>query len=340
MLNTQDILRELIKYNTYKDKENKQIMNYIEKVLKEVGFKTDYKSKCLIMSIKQKSNLGFLGHTDTVKSGDNWKSNPLELKNIDGKLFGLGTCDMKGSIAAILKACIDTDWKKYKKGIKLYFTYDEEIGFEGVKEINKLNYKFPENMIIGEPTYNKVMNGSKGLLELKFTFNGKSAHSSNPSKGINAIEKCINFLSDIKDFYNKLKEEQNKYFQISYTTMNIGKIEGGQSINIVPDKATVYIDFRVISNNHIMQILEEVEKLQTKYEYTYEIINNIKPFITKAKNVITTNFITEASLIECENKYILGVGPINPHEANEYITIESLEELVKQYKSAIEKFCI
>lgn len=315
-------------------------MNYIEETLRNVGFKTDYKSKCLIMSIKQSSNLGFLGHTDTVKSGVNWKLNPLELKDIDGKLYGLGSCDMKGSIAAILKACIDTNWKNYKKGIKLYFTYDEEIGFEGIKEINRLNYKFPENMIIGEPTYNELMNGSKGLLELKITFQGKSAHSSNPSKGVNAIEQCVNFVMDIKEFYNMLKKDINKDFQIPYTTMNIGKIEGGQSINIVPDKATVYIDFRIIKNNHTIQILEEITNLQEKYKYEYEIINNIKPFITKAQKAITTNFITEASFIECENRYILGAGPLTLHEPNEYITTDSLEKLVKQYKLAIEKLCI
>ena len=197
-MQSKEILKNLVQFYTYKDKENEEIMNYIQEILEEKGFKLEYRSKCLIMSIKEKYNLGFLGHTDTVQGGSDWTYNPLELKEKDGKLYGLGTCDMKGGIAAILKAVLDIDWNKLSSGIKLFFTYDEEIGFKGIKEINRLNMKMPENMIIGEPTNNEVMNGSKGLLEFKIDFQGKSVHSSNPENGINAIEKCIKFLEELK----------------------------------------------------------------------------------------------------------------------------------------------
>ena len=71
-MEAKDILKELIKFDTYKDKENEKIMNYIEKLLIDKGFKTDYKSKCLVMSIKEKQNLAFLGHTDTVQGLNDW----------------------------------------------------------------------------------------------------------------------------------------------------------------------------------------------------------------------------------------------------------------------------
>lgn len=335
-----DILKDLIKFNTVKDKENEIIMNYIERCLKSKGFKTEYKSKCLIMSIKDNYNLGFLGHTDTVIAGSNWKTDPYEMKEYNGKLYGLGICDMKGGIASILQAVIETDWEKLKYGIKLYFTYDEEVGFEGIKEIVQKKEKFPNYMIIGEPSNNIIMNASKGLLELKLTFNGISAHSSMPNKGENAIENTIKFLNELKNFYNKLKEDKNNDFEIEYTTMNIGKINGGKSINIVPNSCEVFIDFRVIKNEHISLILNKISKLTKKYNATYSIINNINPFINKNEKVCPTNFITEASFIDSENRYILGVGPVNPHEENEYITIESLDKLVAQYKNMIYKFCI
>lgn len=339
-MQAKDILKELVKFNTYKDKENVEIINYIENILKKKGFKTEYKTKCLIMSIKDKCNLGFLGHTDTVKGGEDWKTNPLDLQEIDGKLYGLGSCDMKGGLSAILKASIDTDWEKMNSGIKLYFTYDEEIDFKGIKEINILNKKFPDHIIIGEPTNNETKNGSKGLLEFKIDFRGKSAHSSNPDKGVNAIEKCVRFLEDIKKFYNSLKLEKDNRFEISYTTMNIGKIDGGKSINIVPDNCTIYIDYRIINDTHREKILKKIEELQKKYQYKYEIINDIKSFISNDKNTMTTNFITEASFIQAKNKYILGVGPITAHEANEYVTVDSLEKLVEQYKQLINKLCL
>ena len=111
-MQSKEILRNLIKFDTYKDKENERTMNYIQQILEKKGFKLEYKSKCLIMSIKEKCNLGFLGHTDTVQSGSDWLYNPLELTEIDNKLYGLGVCDMKGGIAAILKAVLDTEWNK------------------------------------------------------------------------------------------------------------------------------------------------------------------------------------------------------------------------------------
>ncbi len=338
-METKEILRNLIKFDTCKDKENNEIMDYIQALLEEKGFITEYKSKCLVMNINDKSNLGFIGHTDTVSIGENWKYKPLELTQIDNKLYGLGTCDMKGGIAAIIKAVLDTNWNRYKYGIKLLFTYDEEIGFKGIKEINNNKIEVPENVIIGEPTNNEVMNGSKGLIELKFNFFGKSAHSSNPAKGINAIEKCMSFLNEFKVFYEELKNKKDERFKIPYSTMNIGKIEGGVSTSIVPSGCSVYIDFRVICNEDRQKIFEKINELGEKYEYRYTIINDIKPFIADCDKINTTNFITEASFINSRNRLILGAGPINPHEANEYITTESLENLVKQYKEIIDKYC-
>jgi len=116
-MQAKEILKELIKYDTFKDKENLEIMKYIQGILEEKGFKLDYRSKCLIMSIKEKCKIGFIGHTDTVQSGNDWKYNPLELTEVDNKLYGLGTCDMKGGIAAILKAVLDIDWNKLKYGL-------------------------------------------------------------------------------------------------------------------------------------------------------------------------------------------------------------------------------
>jgi acetylornithine deacetylase len=338
-MSAKEILKNLVSFNTVNDKENIVIINYIEKILKDKGFRLESKSKCLIMSIKNEYKLGFLGHTDTVIGDSNWETNPYEMIEKNGKLCGLGVCDMKGGLAGILQAVTEIDWKSLKYGMKLYFTYDEEIGFNGIKEIVDKKEKFPNYMIIGEPSNNVVMNASKGLLEIKLTFIGVSSHSSMPNKGQNAIEKTIKFLNELEVFYNILKKDKNDNFEINYTTMNIGKISGGTSINIVPNYCEVLIDFRIIKNEHINLILDMINKLTLKYDATYEVINNIKSFINKNEKICSTNFITEASFIDTENKYILGVGPVNPHEANEYIMEESLEKLVTQYKDMIYKFC-
>ena len=245
-------------------------MNYIEKLLQNKGFKTEYKSKCLIMSIKDKYNLGFLGHTDTVMAGSDWGINPYEMKEDKEKLYGLGICDMKGGIAGILQAIIETDWEKLKYGMKLYFTYDEEINFLGIKEIKERKEKFPKNMIIGEPSNNIIMNSSKGLLEFKIAFTGISAHSSMINKGENAIEKSIEFLNELKSFYNELKKDKN------------------DNSHLFPTCCEVFIDFRLIKSEHKKLILNKISELTRKYNATYTIINSISPFANKNEKMNPT----------------------------------------------------
>ena len=151
------ILKDLIGFNTIKDKENSQIINYLEKFLENLNFKTEYKDKVLIMSIGNDAKLGFLGHTDTVEYIDGWNTNPLAITQIDNKIYGLGVCDMKGGIAAMLDAVSQIDFSKLKYGMKLYFTYDEEIGFKGIRELIDMKCEFPKLMIFGEPTNNDIL---------------------------------------------------------------------------------------------------------------------------------------------------------------------------------------
>ena len=116
------ILKQLVKFNTIKDKQNKEIIEFIENYLLDLGFKTEYKEKSLIMSYGENPAVGFLGHTDTVEYIEGWKTNPFELTEKEGKLFGLGACDMKGGIAAILDAisCIDLSTLNKRNKIVYY----------------------------------------------------------------------------------------------------------------------------------------------------------------------------------------------------------------------------
>ena len=334
------ILRDLVGFNTINDKENVKIINYIEKFLKNYGFKTEYKTKCLIMSIGKNQKLGFLGHTDTVEYIEEFK-NPFDLTIKNDLLYGLGVCDMKGSIAAILDVVSKIDFKKLKSGMKLYFTFDEEIGFEGIKELVDKKEKFPELMIFGEPTDNKMYTGHKGLLEYKIEFKGIKCHSSNPEKGISANLNAVNFIYELQKFYNKkIKTYNNSLYEIPYTTMNVGIIKGGSAINSIPAYNEVYIDFRVANKNHIEKIQKKIEELAIKYNAKVNILNLIKSFIDKVSVVgepKTLNFMTEAAFIDNSKRIILGLGPVTAHEVNEHISIDSYKTLVKQYEDLIYK---
>ena len=347
------ILKDLVGFNTIKDKENKEIIDYLEKYLLSLGFKTEYKEKALIMSVGDNSKLGFLGHTDTVDyAKDKWKKEPFKLTIEDGNIYGLGVCDMKGGIAAMLDAVTELKKEKKELNLKLYFTYAEETTFEGMYDVLKNEKEFPYVMIFGEPTNNEVLVGSKGILEFELKFIGKSAHSSTPDKGISANMNAIKFINELDEFYQKeIKKDVNNNFETNYTTMNVGTIHGGTNKNSVSDECIVTIDFRTVKEEHTKKIIEEVKKQKEKYNIEIKITENIEPFINEIEDmpIKTANFITEASLLinnnkkeniaqkdtKITNKIILGTGPITAHEVDEYITEESYEKLVKIYKKLL-----
>ncbi len=340
MLKVEEVLENLVKCNTIKDKENKQILDYIENTLNLMGFKTEKREKFLIMSNKETVSLGFLGHTDTVEFTNGWKYEKFALTKVENKIYGLGVCDMKSGIAAIISAISEIDFRKFNKGIKLYFTYDEEIGFGGIKDVINYEKNFPEIIIIGEPTNNEIIVGSKGLMEYKISFKGIKTHSSTPEKGKNAIMNAIMFINELNSFYeNDIKKDTNLNFDIPYTTMNIGKINGGSSINSVPDKCEFLVDFRTTDKFGEQKIMNKLKSLKEKYQAEIQELNNLEPFLNKTEiSNKTCNFITEASFLK-KDRIILGAGPITAHEVDEYITIESLYKLVEQYKELIIATC-
>lgn len=250
---------------------------------------------------------------------------------------------MKGGIAAMIDAINETDLLNLKHGIKLYFTYDEEIGFGGINNIVASNEKFPELMIFGEPTNNEILVGSKGLFQPDISFNGIKAHSSNPEKGKSANLNAVKFIYELEEFYNKeIKKDLNNNYEVPYTTMNVGLINGGSAKNSIPANCEISIDFRIMKNEHIELLKEKLDELSNKYDCTVNIFEEIQPFYNELEfidEIKTANFLTEASMVQDCKRIILGVGPVTAHEVNEHITIESYKKLVEQYKAIIERIC-
>lgn len=341
-MNGKEILKNLVSFNTIKDKENEKIMAYIEEFLKKYNFEVKRIGKCLIAQNSDKPKIGFIGHTDTVAYAT-WDGNPFELQEKDDKLIGLGACDMKGGLASILRAITKLDLNKNK--LALYFTYDEEISFEGIKKIRDLI--IPDIVIIGEPTNNIPIYGTKGVLELRVEFNGKKCHSSTPDKGINAIYQCLDFIKKLQSYYEHvLKKDLVLDFEVPYTTMNIGMINGGESVNSVPGRCEISIDFRIAKEKHLTSILKKLDKLLSNYDAKYIVKQCISPNINNndisfLENISspkeTKCYLTEGSYIK-KNFIILGPGPDTSHQKNEYILVSSLEKTIQLYCKIIEYY--
>lgn len=262
-----------------------------------------------------------------------------------------GVCDMKGGIAAFLKAITSIDYSKLKSGLKLYLTFDEEIGFNGIKSLLKTNEDIPKNVIVVEPTNLKPVVALKGDLDIKVTFFGKSVHSSIPNNGISAILMVNSFINELLVFSNELEKDTNEIFTVPYTTINVGKINGGDSINKVPNLCVIEFDVRIIRKEHAQMIKQKLKEILTQYNCKIEIINEVMPLIndntefieqieelTQMK-AIAENYVTEANFIEGVNAVVLGAGPITAHQTNEYVEIDKLNDLVKMYIKIIEQFC-
>lgn len=352
------ILRDLVQFNTVFDAQNKSIMEYCDAYLTKLGFKTNYvidentHKLCLVAAAGVEAPLGFVCHTDTIPLGNSWKEYDAMDLTIDGdKLIGLGISDMKGGMAAVLSAVGNFDWKLPKKGLKLYFTFDEENNFSGIKTIVAKEKDIPQNIIIPTPTSLYPVVATKGLLKLCVMISGKEAHSSNPTHGVNAIEQCVSFLGEVYGFNNRIKDDKNNAFELPFTTFNLGKIQGGVSLNRVPGECSAYLEYRTIRADHNRQIIDKIKELAEKYNGFVTVIDDVAPMSTFAENFISRleeltgnkrssvavvsdgNYLTDQSVV------LLGPGPITSGEKNEFISKFSYETLIEMYTKLLKETC-
>ena len=356
-MEAREILKDLVAINTIADNNNREIMDYIEAFYKEAGLRVERKKnidngkEVLIASYGTDPAMGFMGHTDTVDITEGWETDPFTLtEKDDGMLYGLGACDMKGGMACWMAAISNIDLKSLRRGLRCYHTYDEEILFEGIRDLVATGTEFPEHMIIAEPTDGYPVIGSKGLLEYIFTFGGVTTHSSTPIEGKNSNKNAVKFLNRMMDFEKELRKNRYDFFSVPYSTMNIGIIKGGTSINKVPSETKVYLDFRICDSwKEYQMIRDNVDAALRGMYVTYIILNDIPSFMNKGdmvqvyeektgKKAMPSNGITEASFIECD-RIILGPGPHTSHENNEHVSIKSMEDTQKVYEEMIEMLC-
>ncbi|TFG34420.1 M20 family peptidase [Candidatus Thorarchaeota archaeon] len=193
----------------------------------------------------EKGNLVLHGHMDTVPIGDpnNWKHDPFGAEIQGGLLYGRGACDMKGPVSAIVETLILYTEEKHEKPLLVLTTSDEESGCSGAEEVAKSGrlsgVKFG---VCAEPTDLQVLVGEKGIFWFKVIAEGKSAHGSRPEEGINAIKKCIDAIEAIsfKPFPHEIDE------LLGIPTLNIGMIEGGIKVNVVPAHCEAQLDIRTV----------------------------------------------------------------------------------------------
>lgn len=207
-----------------------------------------------------KRTLVFEAHQDTVPV-DRMTIDPFCGTIENGKLYGRGACDIKGGMASMLGAFARLVREKPAgaSGVIMACTVDEEHTFLGVQLLASLLRKqgeFPDGAIVAEPTELKIVNAHKGVVRWHLTTAGRSCHSSAPEQGVNAIYHMSRVLPLIEDFAEKLRQSRTDPV-LGPPTLSVGRIDGGTSVNTVPDFCRIEIDRRLIPGEESLAAIRD-----------------------------------------------------------------------------------
>ena len=251
-------LARLVAFDTTSRRSNLDLIAYVEAVLGEIGVASrrvasaDRIKANLLASIGPDVAGGVVlsGHTDVVPvDGQPWTSDPFVLTPRGDKLFGRGTCDMKGFLALALAAAPVLAAAPLKRPAHLAFSYDEEVGCLGAPDLIAqivATTPRPAVVIVGEPTGMVAVNGHKGIASFRVTVNGHEAHSSQTHLGASANMAAIRLMSSLVAMSDRLQREADPAspFTPKGASLTIGQVNGGTAVNILARECVFLFDLR------------------------------------------------------------------------------------------------
>ena len=365
------LTRELLAFNTINPPgQERKCAEFLGDKLKDGGFAVTYHEfaegrTSLVARLGppgDKQPICFTGHTDTVPLGNaDWSKDAFGREIADGKLYGRGSTDMKGGLAAMVVAALELAKASNKHaGIILVITASEENGCKGAEYL----VKRPEVLgkagaiIVGEPTANYPLIGHKGAFWLEAQTAGRAAHGSMPEQGENAIYKIARAVSMLEKY-----EFDVSHPLLGAPTLNVGTISGGENVNSVPDFARIKIDIRTVGNqksadvydalkqylgNEItMKILQASDAVATDPDdlWVREVFDIMTPILGERPEPRAATYFTDAGQLTpaLGNPPTIILGPGEPamaHKTNEFCYVSRIEEAVAAYLRIGEKWML
>ncbi|WGE67894.1 acetylornithine deacetylase [Actinobacillus equuli subsp. haemolyticus] len=354
------------------DQSNKQLIELLATWLADFGFKTEIirvegsRDKYNLLATYGEGEGGLLlaGHTDTVPFDEGkWTFNPFALTEQDGKFYGLGTADMKGFFAFIVDVVSQIDLSKLTKPLRILATADEETTMLGARTFAQHTHIRPDCAIIGEPTSLKPIRAHKGHVGEAVRITGKSGHSSDPDRGINAIELMHQATGYLMNMRNQLREKyHNDLFKVPYPTMNFGNIHGGDAINRICACCELQFDMRPLPNLPVEDLYamvnENLKPMLEQYgglieirhlhdgipgyecEHSAQVVQVVEKLLGEKCDAV--NYCTEAPFIQqlCPT-LVLGPGSIEQaHQPDEFLETKFIEPTRELLSKLIHHFCL
>ncbi|CEK12076.1 acetylornithine deacetylase [Legionella hackeliae] len=385
-MDTLQWLNKLISYNTISNNPNMELIEAIALWFKEHNLDTQIihgatKTKGnLLATIPTKTGqtqggIVLSGHTDVVPvAGQIWTTDPFVATEIDGKIYGRGTSDMKGFIAVLLALVPEFNRLELNKPIHFAFTYDEEVGCIGVDFlIEYLQEKGinPEGCIVGEPTSMRPIIGEKSRQVFHCQIQGLSAHSSRADRGCNAIEyasRLICYINKLAD-YTREKGPFDKDYDLPFTTISTNIVSGGTATNVIPGNCELLFEVRYLPQfplenfrsqieNYInTELLPDMKKIYPEAAIYLDQISEASGFaasedapltrlvrtITGVKERYKVSYSTEARTYQDAGIPSIICGPGNieqAHRPNEFISIDQLKICEHMLKNVVNLFCL
>lgn len=315
------------------------------------------------------------GHTDVVPvEGQEWSRDPFRLHREGERLYGRGTADMKGFLACVLSLAGRVDAARLRRPIHIAFSYDEEIGCVGVRPmIDRLQQELPpqELCIIGEPTSMAVATSHKGKLGARCTCHGVAAHSALAPNGLNAIYMANEAIGALRQLQAEVAAGMGEPSpdEVPYTTLHVGRIQGGVALNIVPDNCRFDFEIRNLPGTNAEPLLADFKRRVDAIAsgnigsfpesgIEVEIINEYPSLLTPhddpavpgllamvgASAPSTVSFGTEGGLFRqalgCAT-VVCGPGSMRQgHKPDEYVELGQLDECGRFLDRVVEEICI
>ncbi|MBZ0129733.1 MAG: acetylornithine deacetylase [Rhodobacteraceae bacterium] len=368
MLNeTTDLLAQLIAFPTISTDSNLAMIAFLADHLETAGARVEVHlnetgdKANLFATIGPDTDGGIIlsGHSDVVPVADqDWTSDPFEMARRDGNLYGRGTCDMKGFIAAAVTLAPRFAETIRDRPIHFAFTHDEETGCIGaghlVARLRESGLR-PAMAIIGEPTSMQIIEGHKGCYEYSTHFHGLEGHGSSPDLGVNAVEYAARYINRLLELREDLHQRTPKAsrFVPPWTTINVGALHGGVAHNVIASKAQVDWEMRPVQAADAAYVkdrlkaycehtlLPAMRAIHPEAEILTEVmgeVDGLEPTddnearrivaeLTGANNADLVPFGTEAGLFQALGMDVVVCGPGSidqAHKADEYLSLDQL----------------
>ena len=267
-------LEKLLSFDTTSANANSEMIKWVETELLSFGASVKIipnvdESKANLFATLGPQDIGGVmlsGHTDVVPvTGQAWTVPAFSMTQRDGKIFGRGTADMKGFIAAMMNVAKLASTQTLKTPLHLALSYDEEIGCIGVRSMIDMLSNAPirpQMCIVGEPTGLAVATGHKGKIAARAKCTGRAGHSALAPFAVNALYLANEFITELRKVQDVLRlgVVQDLDYDVPYTTLHVGRIAGGGALNIVPHSCELDFEIRNLAQDNPAEILEKLRQ--------------------------------------------------------------------------------